>query len=81
MDFIIAIVQGIGEAMTTFVPSIGKALVDGFASLFWVEAVGESAGSLTLLGQGLLAVAGVGLAIGAIVMVYKIFRGRLRHRM
>lgn len=81
MDFITAIVGGIGEAMVTFVPQVGKALVDGFASLFWVEAVGETAGSLTLLGQGLLAVCGVGLGIGAIIIVYKIFRGRLRHRM
>lgn len=81
MDFITAIVGGIGESMTTFVPSIGKSLVDGFATLFWVEAAGEAAGTLTLLGQGLLAIAGIGLGIGAVIMVYKIFRGRLRHRM
>lgn len=81
MDFITAIVQGIGEAMTTFVPDIAKTLVDAFDNLFWVAGVGEAAGSLTLLAQGLLAVAGIGLTIGALVMVYKIFAGRLRHRM
>ena len=81
MDFITAIVQGIGEAMTTFVPSIGQTLVDGFASLFWITAGEGTTAGLTLLGQGLLAVAGISLSIGAIVMVYKIFRGRLRHRM
>ena len=80
MDFITAIVQGIGEAMTTFVPDIATTLVDAFEGLFWVAGT-EGAGSLTLLAQGLLAVAGIGLTIGALVMVYKIFAGRLRHRM
>lgn len=81
MDFITAIVQGIGEAMTTFVPNISRTLVDAFEGLFWVAGSGDVAGSLTLLAQGLLAVAGIGLAIGALVMVYKVFAGRLRHRM
>lgn len=81
MDFITAIVSGIGEAMTTFVPSIGKTLVDGFASLFWAPAVEGGTAGLTLLGQGLLAVAGIGLAIGAIIMVYRVFRGKVRHSM
>ena len=80
MDFITAIVQGIGTAMTSFVPQIGETLVTGFSSLFWVTAA-EGAGSLTLLAQGLLAIAGIGLTIGAILKVYHIFSGRVRHRM
>lgn len=80
MDFITAIVEGIGTAMTTFVPDIATTLVDAFEGLFWVAGV-EGAGSLTMLAQGLLAVAGIGLTIGALVMVYKIFAGRVRHRM
>lgn len=78
MDFITAIVTGVGTAMSSFVPSIGQTLVEGFSALFWTT--GETAG-LTLLAQGLLAVAGIGLTIGAIIKVYHIFSGRIRHRM
>ena len=79
MEFITAIVSGLGTAMTTFVPEIATTLVDGFSGLFWVTA--EGAGSLTLLGQGLLAIAGIGLTIGAILKVYHIFSGRVRKSM
>ena len=80
MEFITAIVSGLGTAMTTFVPEIATTLVDGFSGLFWVTAA-EGAGSLTLLGQGLLAIAGIGLTIGAILKVYHIFSGRIRKSM
>lgn len=83
MEFITAIVSGLGTAMTTFVPNIATTLVDGFSGLFWVTAAegAAGAGSLTLLGQGLLAIAGIGLTIGAILKVYHIFSGRVRKSM
>lgn len=81
MEFITAIVSGLGTAMTTFVPNIATTLVDGFSGLFWTAGVGDTAGSLTLLGQGLLAIAGIGLTIGAILKVYHIFSGRVRKSM
>lgn len=75
------IVQAIGTAMTTFVPQVGKTLTTAFSSLFWEAGTGDAAGQLTLLAQGLLALAGIGLVIGCVMKVYHILSGRVRSYM
>lgn len=72
------IVSTIGEAMTGFVQPVGSALVDAFSTLFWVEGTAEGAGALTLLAEGLLALAGIGIVIGCVLKIYHIFSGRVR---
>jgi hypothetical protein len=80
MDFITAIVTGIGSAMTGIIKPIAETAVDAFGTLFWVAGT-EGAGSLTILGQGLLAIAGIGLAVSAFYIAFRLLRGKLRHRM
>lgn len=75
------IVQGLVTAMTEFVPGVGRTLVDAFSNLFWVAGAEGATGELTLLAQGLLAVAGISLVIGCVKLIYGIFRGRLRKSM
>lgn len=75
------IVTAIGEAMTGFVTSVTSAMTSAFSGLFWQAGVGEAAGTLTLLGEGLLALAGIGLVIGVVVKIYHIFSGRVRKSM
>ena len=81
MDFITAIVTGIGSAMTGIITPIAETAVDAFSTLFWVPAAGEAAGSLTILGQGLIALAGIGFAVSAFYIAFRLLRGKLRHRM
>lgn len=76
-----AIVTSIGTAMTTFVPSVATTLVDAFSGLFWVAGAEGSAGALTPLAEGLLALAGIGLVIGCVIKIYHIFSGRVRRSM
>lgn len=75
-----AIVTTIGEAMTSFVPSVATTLVDAFTGLFWVAGT-EGVGALTPLAEGLLALAGIGLVIGCVIKIYHIFSGRVRRSM
>lgn len=72
------IVTTIGTAMTSFAEPVATSLVEAFSTLFWVEAVGEGTGALTLLAEGLLALAGIGIVIGCVIKVYHIFSGRVR---
>lgn len=76
-----AIVTSIGTAMTTFVPSVAKTLVDAFSGLFWVAGEGSTAGALTPLAEGLLALAGIGLVVGCVIKIYHIFSGRVKRSM
>lgn len=76
-----AIVKAIGDAMTGFVTPVTKSLVDAFTGLFWTPGSGDTAGSLTTLAEGLLAIVGISLVIGCIVKVYHIFSGRVRRTM
>ena len=80
-NMITAIVKAIGDAMTGFVSPVTKSLVDAFTGLFWTPGTGDTAGSLTTLAEGLLAIVGISLVIGCIVKVYHIFSGRVRRTM
>ena len=76
MDIITELVTGIGTAITTFVPNMGQGLVEGFNSLF-ISTTGETS-KLTYLAYGLLALAGVSIAIACVRKVYSILSGRVR---
>lgn len=71
------IVTTIGTAMTSFAEPVATSLVEAFSTLFWVAGT-EGAGTLTLLAEGLLALAGIGIVIGCVIKVYHIFSGRVR---
>lgn len=76
MDIITEIVSGLGKAITTFVPNMGEGLVEGFNSLF-ITTTGETS-TLTYLAYGLLALAGVSIAVACVRKVYSILSGRVR---
>ena len=81
MEFVEALVSVLTTVFTSYVGPLAKAVVDMFGGLFWVPGVGEAAGSLTILGQGLIAIVAIGLVSSIFYVVYKIFRGRLRKRL
>ena len=80
MEFITAIVNAILAVFTSYVPGLASAVVDMFEGLFWTPGVGEAAGSLTLLAQGLIGIAAIGIVSSVFYLIYKIFRGRMKKR-
>lgn len=78
MGFVTALVEVLRTVFTEYVPDLAGAVVDMFSGLFWVTA--EGGGSLTILGQALIAIVAIALVSSIFRVVYNIFKGRMRKR-
>ena len=76
MEFVTAIVQVFTTVLTSFVQPLASAVVNMFTGLFVADG-----GGLSVLAQGLLAFAAMGLVVGAFYTVFRIFRTRVLRRM